>query len=303
MKTNNTILVTGSSGLLGAPLVKSLLKSGYNVIGMDPIETNEKHENFRHFWDENLNVVTINSCLEKYRVSKVVHAGGVSGPMLFNDNPYIIIKNNMFLTLNLIEAIRLYKKINRVVFCSSISAYGELKEKNLDETFKFTPNNLYGATKASCDLLLEQFYQKYKLDIISLRFSTVYGYRRTTDCFINDMIKGAKNSQKVVLPFKESLCWPYIYVNDCVDSIISCLFFEGKHRYSYNISGPDFPSYKEIFHKIKKYYKDLEVSFNFKTEYQNREVFSIKKIKEDIGWKPQYDINKGINDLIVNHDH
>ena len=46
MKTNNTILVTGSSGLLGAPLVKSLLKSGYNVIGMDPIETNEKHENF-----------------------------------------------------------------------------------------------------------------------------------------------------------------------------------------------------------------------------------------------------------------
>ena len=74
MKTNNTILVTGSSGLLGAPLVKSLLKSGYNVIGMDPIETNEKHENFRHFWDENLNVVTINLCLEKYRVSKVLHA-------------------------------------------------------------------------------------------------------------------------------------------------------------------------------------------------------------------------------------
>ena len=59
----------------------------------------------------------------------------------------------MFLILNLIEAIGLYKKINRVVFCSSISVYSELKEKNLDKIFKFTLNNLYGATKVSCDLL------------------------------------------------------------------------------------------------------------------------------------------------------
>jgi len=297
VKKENGILVTGSSGLLGAPIVKSLLKDGYNVIGLDPIDLKEKHKNFDYFWSDNLDIKTIHLCLEKYKINKIIHAGGISGPMLFNDNPYIIINNNLFLTLNLIEAVRLYKKVNRVIFCSSISAYGELNEKNLDETHKFMPNNLYGATKASCDLILEQYYQKYKLDIISLRLSTVYGYERKTDCFINDMIKGAHTSKKITLPLKDELHWPYIYVNDCVDSIISCLFFEGKHGYSYNISGPDFPSYKQIYLIIKNYYKDFEVSFN-KNKSEERELFSIEKIKRDIGWYPKYNINKGIDDLI-----
>ena len=298
MNKENTILVTGSSGLLGAPIVKKLLNDGYKVIGMDPIDLNEENKNFNYFWSENLDVETINLCLEKYKINKIIHAGGISGPMLFNDNPYIIINNNIFLTLNLIEAVRLYKKIDRVIFCSSISAYGALNEQNLDETHKFTPNNLYGATKASCDLILEQYYQKYKLDIISLRLSTVYGHERKTDCFINDMIRSAIRSKKIILPFKEELHWPYIYVTDCVDSIISCLFFEGKHRYCYNISGPDFPSYKQIYQKIKSCYKDFEVNFNTKNDNQKREIFSIEKIKGDIGWYPKYNINEGIDDLI-----
>ena len=301
MNKENAILVTGSSGLLGVPIVKTLLKNGCNVIGLDPIDLNEAHKNFHYFWSNNLDVETIHLCLEKYKINKIIHAGGVSGPMLFNDNPYIIINNNIFLTLNLIEAVRLYKKVQRVIFCSSISAYGELNEQNLDETHKFLPNNLYGATKASCDLMLEQYYQKYKLDIISLRLSTVYGHERKTDCFINDMIRSAIASKKIILPFKEELHWPYIYVNDCVDSIISCLFFEGTHRYSYNISGPDFPSYKQIYQKIKSFYKDFEVNFNTKNEYQKRELFSIEKIKGDIGWSQKYDINKGIEDLIKNY--
>ena len=298
MKKQIAILVTGSSGLLGAPIVKKLLNDGYKVIGMDPIDLNEENKNFNYFWSENLDVETINLCLEKYKINKIIHAGGISGPMLFNDNPYIIINNNIFLTLNLIEAVRLYKKIDRVIFCSSISAYGALNEQNLDETHKFTPNNLYGATKASCDLILEQYYQKYKLDIISLRLSTVYGHERKTDCFINDMIRSAIRSKKIILPFKEELHWPYIYVTDCVDSIISCLFFEGKHRYCYNISGPDFPSYKQIYQKIKSCYKDFEVNFNTKNDNQKREIFSIEKIKGDIGWYPKYNINEGIDDLI-----
>ena len=298
MKKENAVLVTGSSGLLGVPIVKTLLKDGYNVIGFDPIDLKEEHKNFNYFWIDNLDVETIHLCLEKYKINKIIHAGGISGPMLFNDSPNIIINNNIFLTLNLMEAARLYNKIDRVIFCSSISAYGELREKNLNETHKFAPSNLYGATKAACDLILEQYYKKYKLDIISLRLSTVYGHERKTDCFINDMIKSGRMSKKIILPFKGELHWPYIYVNDCVDSIISCLSFEGKHRYSYNISGPDFPSYEQIYQKIKSYYKDFEVIYNIKDDYQKRELFSIEKIKGDIGWYPKYDINKGIDDLI-----
>ena len=45
---------------------------------------------------------------------------------------------------------------------------------------------------------------------------------------------------------------------------------------------------------------DFEVIFDTKDDYQKRELFSIEKIKEDMGWYPKYNINKGIEDLIKN---
>ena len=81
--------------------------------------------------------------------------------MLYNDKPNLH-ENNVTFTIRLIEACRVYSKIKRFIFCSSISAYGDLCENKR----RFHPENLYGATKASCDLLLKMYYQNYNLDII-----------------------------------------------------------------------------------------------------------------------------------------
>ena len=83
--------------------------------------------------------------------------------MLYNDQPHKIIENNVFLTMYLIEAMRLYKKIDRLVFCSSISAYGDITVANTNENLKFSPTNVYGSTKASCDLMLETYNKNYNL--------------------------------------------------------------------------------------------------------------------------------------------
>ena len=298
--SKKNILVTGSSGLIGSPLVKKLFVLGFNIIGLDPKQLNIENSKYKHIKKNNLSKEQILEILKKYNISNVIHAGGVSGPMLFNDQPYEIISNNVFTTLNLIEACRIYKKIERVVFCSSISAYGDLLKKNTDENHIFSPTNLYGATKASCDLILEKYYKNYDLDIITLRFSTVYGARRITDCFIKDMINAAKENSRISLPFTSDLKWPYIHVNDAVSSIITSLKHKNNHNYSYNVSGPDFPSYGQITNEIKKYYKDFNPQFSNYNSLTKRELFSIEKIKNDISWKPSFDIKKGIKEFIGN---
>ena len=294
------ILITGSSGLVGAPLVTKLLNKSNLIVGIDPVINSECNENYKHISIPLNSVEDVTNLLEKYDITKIIHTGGISGPMLANENPNIIIENNIFFTMYLIEAARIYKKINRFIFCSSISAYGELAESDTTEDYRFAPENLYGATKASCDLLLKKYYENYKLDIISLRLSTIYGHRRSTSCFINDIINSGIKNNQITLPFKSDFCWPYVYVNDVVSCIEKCIFHKKKHFYDYNISGPDFPSYRKIFNEISRYINNLHVNFSNHNSISDRKLFSLKKVKMDIDWEPTYSIEKGIKDYIDN---
>ena len=294
------ILITGSSGLVGAPLVTKLLNKSNLIVGIDPVINSECNENYKHISIPLNSVEDVTNLLEKYDITKIIHTGGISGPMLANENPNIIIENNIFFTMYLIEAARIYKKINRFIFCSSISAYGELAESDTTEDYRFAPENLYGATKASCDLLLKKYYENYNMDIISLRLSTIYGHRRSTSCFINDIINSGIKNKEITLPFKSNFCWPYVYVDDVVSCIEKCLFHKKEHFYDYNISGPDFPSYQKIFNEISRYIDNLQVSFSNHNSISDRKLFSLKKVKMDIDWEPKYSIEKGIKDYIDN---
>ena len=246
------------------------------------------------------NTKDILSLLKKNNITKIIHAGGISGPMLYNEKPNLIIENNIFFTMNLIEAARLYKEINRFIFCSSISSYGKLTKINIKEDYRFAPENLYGATKASCDMILKKYFENYGLDIISLRLSTIYGHNRKTSCFINDIINSGIKNRKITLPFKKDFCWPYIYVDDAVSCIEKCLFHNEKHFYDYNVSGPDFPSYEKIVNEISLHFKNLKVNFLNHNSITDRKLFSISKIKKDFRWKPNYPIEMGIKEYITN---
>ena len=71
MKKENGILVTGSSGLLGAPIVKSLLKDGYNVIGLDPIDLNEQHKTINSVHNV-MNICSKNKEYIDYHIGKTM---------------------------------------------------------------------------------------------------------------------------------------------------------------------------------------------------------------------------------------
>ena len=294
------ILITGSSGLVGEPLVTKLLNKSNLIIGLDPVNNLESDEKYKHISITPKSVDDFASILKKYDITKIIHTGGISGPMLANEKPGLIIENNIFFTMNLIEACRIFKKINRFIFCSSISAYGELSKSNTLEDYRFAPENLYGATKASCDLLLKKYFENYEMDIISLRLSTIYGHRRSTSCFINDIIISGIKNKEITLPFKSDFCWPYVYVDDVVSCIEKCLFHEKKHFYDYNVSGPDFPSYDKIVKEVSQHIGDLQVNFSSHNSVSDRKLFSLKKIKKDIQWEPEYSVEKGIKDYIDN---
>ncbi len=92
------ILITGSSGLVGTPLVTKLLNKSNLIVGIDPVINSECNENYKHISIPLNSVEDVTNLLEKYDITKIIHTGGISGPMLANENPNIIIENNIFFT-------------------------------------------------------------------------------------------------------------------------------------------------------------------------------------------------------------
>ena len=147
---------------------------------------------------------------------------------------------------------------------------------------------------------LKKYYENYEMDIISLRLSTIYGHRRSTSCFINDIINSGIKNKEITLPFKSDFCWPYVYVDDVVSCIEKCLFHQKEHFYDYNVSGPDFPSYHKIVNEVSQHIGNLQVNFLNYNSVSERKLFSLNKIKNDIQWEPKYSIERGIKDYIDN---
>lgn len=133
------------------------------------------------------------------RVSAVVHAGAISGPMVVAGDPHHVMSVNVAGTLNVAEA-ALRAGVERLVALSSAGVYGP--QATLDPVREDAPlnaTNIYGASKIAAETVLRAYRQDHGLPVIALRPSSVYGPGRMTACFIRDMIDHAQRGDPLAL--------------------------------------------------------------------------------------------------------
>src|SRR6266540_2454195 len=115
----NRILVTGASGFLGSAVIPRLLARGEEVVGLDPAAP--VNPSIRHIEDDLSEPARLRELLAEERISHVVHAGGVSGPMVMTDRPDRIMAINVGGSLHLLLA-ALDAGVKTFIYCSSVSA-------------------------------------------------------------------------------------------------------------------------------------------------------------------------------------
>ncbi len=291
------VLITGSSGLVGHPLVKKL-SSRERVIGLDPAAPPDAIEGATYIQRGFGDYETMLGLLREHDIGKIVHAGGISGPMLASDAPHKISTINLGSTIDLAEAA--YRAgVTRFVYCSSGSAYGPTPETPVSEDTAFRPTSLYGATKAASDLILMAYRKDYGLNAVGLRYSTVYGPRRATDCPIRTMIEEAMVSRPTRLTQGAGRRWPYVYVDDVVDATIAALDAPSPSQYAYNVAGPDFPSMEQIAELVWSEFRDADIEIRGNTDDPVRERFDLSAAERDLGWKPKWTIEEGVKAYIA----
>jgi len=289
------IMVTGSAGLIGFAVASRLTREGRTVIGTDRIQPRE--DGGFPSTDAELTDVHKLHAICGGDVAAIVHCGAVSGPMLGRDNPRAVIETNVTGTANLLEIAR--QRGVRLVFCSSTSAYGNTAA-GLDPVPEDAPlaaNDVYGATKASGDILTRSYAAQTGLDAAVLRFSWVYGPRRRTTCVVREMIKDAKAGRATTLPYGRGFTRQYVYIDDVVSAVIAALDAEeiGPQR-AFNITGGQRLEFGEIVDAVRDAVPGANISLGEggDPEDQSHGRFDVSAAARALGWQPRVAFADGV---------
>jgi len=228
-----TILVTGCAGFIGSHMCTLLLHKGYKVIGVDNFdpfyekvvkESNlGKFKNHPAFSFYEADITRSLDVIKENNISAVIQLAAKAGVRPSIDDPAGYLHSNIVGTQKVHEFM-LNKGIKKLIFASSSSVYGNNKKIPFSEDDPVdNPISPYAFTKKAGELMNYTFHHLYNIDIINLRFFTVYGPGQRPDLAIHKFVKKIANDEPLSLFGDGSTARDYTYIDDTVSGIYNAL--------------------------------------------------------------------------------
>jgi UDP-glucuronate 4-epimerase len=291
------VLITGALGFLGYPTALAAAAAGWETTGFDLVEPATPAAGVQFVRGNFTDIHQIYRVLRERAIDTIIHTGGFSGPMLERDNPYLVCSTNVIGTINLLEAARV-TGVRRFVYLSSAHAYGDTPPAPVSEDAPFMTRDIYGATKASGDLLLRAYRAQHGLDAVALRISNGYGPRRMTREAIHAMLEDAIAGRATSLDFGGGYGRTFLYVKDAVGAIIAAVNAPALAQAAYNITGAEFAPMERIADIVRSLFPRARISMAAGVDPlgYRREQLDITAARRDFGWAPEWNLERGIAD-------
>ena len=295
------ILITGVAGFIGFSLAHYLInkKKDFKVFGIDNyddyysiplkkkrISVLSKNKNFSFSKID----ITKNNNLKSYFKNKnfdiVFHFAAQAGVRHSLINPKKYINVNIYGFLNVINCIK-DNKINKFIYASSSSVYGESKKFPLKEEDLTSPKNIYGYSKLINEKIADYYSRIYNMNSVGLRFFTVFGAWGRPDMFIIKLLSANKNNKIFQLNNSGIHYRDFTSINDIVNILEKlCMKKIVKHSI-FNICSNRPIFIKSLVQILKKYKGKLNIkniSKNkadvFKTHGDNSKIIKYLNLKK-----------------------
>ena len=306
------VLVIGSSGQIGSELVAEL-RSNYgnsNVIASDIVASNQIIMDSGPF--EILDVTDSERLYEIVKKHNVTHVYLLAAILSANaeKKPNLSWDLNMKSLFNILDLAK-NKFIKKVFWPSSIAIFGPNTEKIKTQQHTITePNTVYGISKLAGERWCEYYFNKYNVDVVSLRYPGLIGWKSnpgggTTDYAVHIFHEAIKNKKYISFLTKDTTL-PMMYMADAIKATLKIMESDSdkiKIRSSYNISGCSFNP-EELANEIKSYIPDFKISYNsdYRQEIADSWPDSLEDslAKEHWGWQAEYNMPKLVEEMIKN---
>jgi nucleoside-diphosphate-sugar epimerase len=306
------ILVIGAGGQLGTELTKVLAEKYGNesIIATDFQESARSKFGYCGFQTLNvLNKTELENIVKTEGISQIYHLAAILSAT-GEKNPLQAWDLNMGGLLHVLEVAREYK-IEKVFWPSSIAVFGPSSEKDSTPQNAFKdPNTIYGISKLSGEHWCEYYFNKYGVDVRSVRYPGLIGYKSlpgggTTDYAV-DIYHKALKGEKFTCFLSEQTYLPMMYMDDAINATLELMESPKENitiRTSYNLAGLSF-SPEEIYQSIVKYFPNFEIAYqsDFRQAIADSWPNSIddSKARADWGWHPKYNLEAMTSAIISN---
>ena len=306
------ILIIGSSGQIGTELVIELRRmygnenviasdikfSSYQIMQTGPFETLD-------IMDEKV----LRTIVKKYKITQVYLLAALLSATA-EQNIELGWRLNMRSHSHVLDLAK-DGLIKKIFWPSSIAVFGATTPKeNTPQYTIMEPNTVYGITKQAGERWNEYYFNKFGVDVRSLRYPGLIGWKSnpgggTTDYAVNIFHKAITDG-KYESFLLENTSLPMMYMPDAIRATIELMEApteKVKIRSSYNLAGVSF-SPKQISNEIKKHIPNFEISYNpdFRQDIADSWPSSINDLpaKQDWGWNLEYNLEKMTKDMIMN---
>ena len=225
-------IVTGGAGFIGSNLVDNLINDGHDVIIIDNLSTGKKDNINPKAQFHNIDISDMDvrgKCSMFDGVDVVFHTAASARVQPSIDNPIEFNKVNVNGTLNILKACVDYG-VNRFVYSSSSSVYGNVEQLPTSENHKLNPMSPYALQKLIGEQYCKLFSELYDLETVCLRYFNVYGERQSTEgaytLVMGKFAQQMMNGESMTIRGDGNQRRDFTYVGDVVDANIRAGFYE-----------------------------------------------------------------------------
>lgn len=301
------ILVTGPFGQIGTDLIPVLQKKygKENIIALGHRKIPQDFDGLLEKGDVT-DIGSLKALIEKHNITQVYHLAGVLSAV-GEKNPTLAWNVNLVGLKNVLD-IAVEANI-RVFWASSIAVFGPTTPReNTPQRTIIEPSTMYGVAKRTGELLSSYYYQKYGVDVRSLRYPGIISWKEepgggTTDYAVAIYYDGLK-SGKYNCFVSEKTMLPMMYMDDAIKAAIDLMDAPAekiKIRSSYNLAAISFTA-KELEEDLKRHIPNLKVTYEPDERQKIADSWPMsiddKHAREDWGWKHEYNLSK-MTDVMV----
>ena len=297
------VFITGGNGHIGSWAAYFLAKEGEHIFLYDtnpvaPDHLNEVSRNITFIKGDVLDFPRLTEVFNKYKneIGGILHTVGIMGELVL-ENPYGNVRLNIGGTHNILEIARQFD-IPKVVYTSTGAVYGAVSGTVAEDQYPPIPCDLYGSTKASCELLGEQYANSFGFEFRISRVYFCYGQGKWPSRFIRLYRLGfgaLEGLEDLKMDKGADQKLDFTYIEDAARGT-AMLYQAKKPKHNvYNIATGVPTSVGRVAELCRKYsHFPVKVELGPGELMQRCEALDISRAREELGFEPRYSVEEGI---------